>query len=63
MVLAVALTGLLWERLEAIPYSLRAIPIGVLVLSVLFAVYTPVYSVIITACTIFGPSGSAVSAP
>jgi PAS domain S-box-containing protein len=39
MVLAVALTGLLWERLEAIPYSLRAIPIGVLVLSVLFAVY------------------------
>jgi PAS domain S-box-containing protein len=39
MVLAVALTGLLWERLETIPYSLRAIPIGVLVLSVLFAVY------------------------
>ena len=37
--LAVALAGLLWERLETIPYSLRAIPIGVLVLSILFAVY------------------------
>ena len=39
LLLAFALTGLLWERLERIPYSLRAIPIGVLVLSVLFAVY------------------------
>ena len=39
LLLAFALTGLLWERLESIPYSLRAIPIGVLVLSVLFAVY------------------------
>jgi PAS domain S-box-containing protein len=37
--LAVALAALLWERLESIPYSLRAIPIGVLVLSILFAVY------------------------
>src|SRR5246127_1039604 len=37
--LAVALTVLMWERLETIPYQLRAIPIGVLVLSVLFAVY------------------------
>lgn len=37
--LSVALAGLLWERLEAIPYSLRAIPIGVLALSLLFAVY------------------------
>lgn len=37
--LAVALAALLWERLETIPYSLRAIPIGVLVLSILFAVY------------------------
>jgi PAS domain S-box-containing protein len=37
--LAVALTILLWERLETIPYQLRAIPIGVLVLSILFAVY------------------------
>jgi PAS domain S-box-containing protein len=39
ILLAVALTGLLWERLENIPYSLRAIPIGVLVLSILFATY------------------------
>jgi PAS domain S-box-containing protein len=39
LLLAFALTALLWERLERIPYSLRAIPIGVLVLSVLFAVY------------------------
>ncbi len=39
LVLAVALTALMWERLETIPYQLRAIPIGVLVLSVLFAVY------------------------
>ncbi len=37
--LSVALAGLLWERLENIPYSLRAIPVGVLTLSVLFAVY------------------------
>jgi PAS domain S-box-containing protein len=39
ILLAVALAGLLWERLESIPYSLRAIPIGVLALSLLFAVY------------------------
>src|SRR5579863_232672 len=39
LLLAVALTALLWERMESIPYSLRAIPIGVLALSVLFAVY------------------------
>ena len=39
LLLSVALTGLLWERLEAIPYQLRAIPVGVLALSVLFAVY------------------------
>ena len=37
--LAFALAGLLWERLDNIPYSLRAIPIGVLALSVLFAMY------------------------
>jgi len=37
--LAVALTALLWERLENIPFSLRVIPFGVLALSVLFAVY------------------------
>jgi len=39
VLLSVALAGLLWERLESVPYSLRAIPIGVLVLSILFAVY------------------------
>ncbi len=39
ILLAVALAALLWERLENIPYNLRAIPIGVLGLSVLFAVY------------------------
>ena len=37
--LAVALAALLWERLENIPYSLRALPIGILILSILFAVY------------------------
>jgi PAS domain S-box-containing protein len=37
--LAVALTALLWERLETIPFSLRVIPIGVLALVVLFAFY------------------------
>ena len=37
--LAVALAALLWERLENIPYQLRAIPIGVLALSILFAIY------------------------
>lgn len=39
VLLAFALAGLLWERLESIPYQLRAIPIGVVVLSLLFAVY------------------------
>ena len=39
LLLAVALTVLLWERLETIPYQLRAIPLGVLALSILFAVY------------------------
>jgi PAS domain S-box-containing protein len=39
VLLAAALSALLWERLENIPYQLRAIPIGVLVLSILFAVY------------------------
>jgi PAS domain S-box-containing protein len=37
--LAAALAALLWERLENIPFQLRAIPIGVLALSVLFAIY------------------------
>ena len=31
ILLAVALSALLWERLESIPYQLRAVPIGVLV--------------------------------
>jgi PAS domain S-box-containing protein len=39
VLLAVALAGLLWERVENIPFQLRAIPIGVLVLTILFAVY------------------------
>src|SRR5580693_7280422 len=39
ILLAVALAGLLWERLASVPYELRAIPIGVLALSLLFAVY------------------------
>src|SRR6201998_2469619 len=39
LLLAVALTAVMRELLETIPYQLRAIPIGVLVLSVLFAVY------------------------
>src|SRR6202162_3241701 len=39
VLLAVALSALLWERLENIPYQLRAIPIGILGLSILFAVY------------------------
>jgi len=37
--LASALAALLWERLDNIPYQLRAIPIGILALSILFAVY------------------------
>jgi len=39
ILLASALAALLWERLENIPFQLRAIPIGVLALSILFAVY------------------------
>src|SRR5947208_622522 len=39
ILLAVALAGLMWERLETVPFHLRAIPLGVLALSVLFAVY------------------------
>jgi PAS domain S-box-containing protein len=39
LLLAVALTALLWERLQNIPYELRAIPIGLLALVVLFIVY------------------------
>ena len=39
VLLAAALAALLWERLDNIPLQLRAIPIGILVLSILFAVY------------------------
>ena len=39
VLLAVALAGLLYERLENIPFQLRAIPFGILALSILFAVY------------------------
>src|SRR5579872_5763493 len=39
ILLASALAALMWERLENIPFQLRAIPIGVLVLSILFAIY------------------------
>ena len=39
ILLAVALAALLWERLDNIPFGLRAIPLGVLALSILFAVY------------------------
>src|SRR5215831_8221569 len=39
ILLASALAALLWERLENIPFQLRAIPIGVMALSILFAVY------------------------
>lgn len=39
LLLSFALAGLLWERLENIPLQLRAIPFGILALSILFAVY------------------------
>jgi two-component system NtrC family sensor kinase len=39
LLLAIALAGLLWERLENIPFSLRVIPFGIVFLSILFAVY------------------------
>jgi len=39
VLLSFALAGLLYERLENIPFSLRAIPFGILALSILFAVY------------------------
>ncbi len=37
--LAFVLSVLLWERLDGIPFSLRSIPVGVLALSILFAIY------------------------
>jgi PAS domain S-box-containing protein len=39
VLLSFALAGLLYERLENIPFQLRAIPFGILALSILFAVY------------------------
>ncbi len=39
VLLSVALAALLWERLENIPFQLRAIPIGIVFLSILFAAY------------------------
>ena len=39
LLLSFALAALLWERLENIPFQLRAIPIGIVFLSILFAVY------------------------
>jgi two-component system NtrC family sensor kinase len=39
VLLSVALAALLWERLENIPFQLRAIPFGIVFLSVLFAAY------------------------
>jgi len=39
VLLAVALSALMWERLDNIPFQLRAIPLGVLGLSILFAFY------------------------
>jgi len=39
VLLAFALAGLLWERLENIPFGLRVIPFGVAILSFLFAAY------------------------
>ena len=39
IVLAVAVAGLMWEQLDNISYELRALPLGVLALSVLYVVY------------------------
>lgn len=39
ILMAAALAALLWERLEDIPFHLRAIPVGILALSILFAIY------------------------
>jgi PAS domain S-box-containing protein len=39
VLLAAALAGLVWERLESLPYHLSAIAPGLLVLAVLFAAY------------------------
>ena len=39
ILLSVELAGVLWERMENIPFYLRAIPIAILFLSLFFAVY------------------------
>jgi len=39
VLLALAVALLTWERLESLPYSLGALPAGLLVLMVLFAAY------------------------
>lgn len=39
ILLATGMAGLSWERIESLPYHLGAIPIGLLVLAVLFAAY------------------------
>ncbi len=39
ILLAAALAALTWERFDNIPYQLRAIPIGLFALSILFAAY------------------------
>jgi len=39
ILLSVALAGVLWERMENIPFYLRAIPIAILFLSLFFVVY------------------------
>jgi PAS domain S-box-containing protein len=39
VLLATGLAALSWERLQSLPYHLGAIPVGLLVLAILFAVY------------------------
>src|ERR1700730_16732369 len=39
VLLATGLAALSWERLESLPYHLGAIPIGLLLLAILFAAY------------------------
>jgi PAS domain S-box-containing protein len=40
VLLATAVAALSWERLQNLPYRLGALPVGVLVLAILFAVYS-----------------------
>jgi len=39
VLLATGLAALSWERLQSLPYHLGAIPVGLLILAILFAVY------------------------